>query len=382
MGIRNQAVVRAALCLAWLFGRNSTIRAEDDVLATQPASAATQPVELPSNASAPAAGYKPMPGPWAVELMGEFLLDDPKRGRPVPLRIRFPRASAARPGPFPIVIFSHGAGGSGDAFAELSERWASHGYVVVHPTHSDSIKLRRQRGERIDNLREELSQITRRVDLFDRRADVVLILDSLDEIERAIESTDAAEDGRAPDVRLLDRDRIAIAGHSAGALTAQTMAGVRFYGRGRGGAGRSFADPRIRAAVVISGQGLTRPAFREDSWRDITIPMLVIAGSRDVTAVSNETPQSRRHPFEYASPGDKYLAYIDGATHGSYVGKRTAGAIDEDPPDNIDYITDMVGFTTLAFVDAYLRKESTARAWLNSDAPSRLAGGRTEFRSK
>lgn len=326
--------------------------------------------------------YKPDAGPFRVAA-ADFELRAGKREKTLPIKVRWPAgpratgpAPTTQPAAFPLVVFSHGAGGASDAFPQLSRHWASHGYVVVHPTHSDSIKLRRTRGERLGGGRDAARQVVRGVRPEERVEDVKLVLDAIAQIEARI----AARGGPAVHI---DRDRIAVAGHSAGALTTQMIAGLRFTGRGRLLLGdRDFSDPRVRAAIVISGQGLGRPALAADSWQRIRIPMMVYAGSADYSPVSDETPAGRRHPFEYAPPGDKYLVYIEGATHGSYQGRLAARAIGERPPANTRYITDVVAFGTLAFLDAYLREDAEARAYLGSDRLTEHPGGRLEFLRK
>ena len=41
-------------------------------------------------------------------------------------------------GPWPVVIFSHGLGGSREGYGFLGQRWAEHGYVSIHPDHPGS----------------------------------------------------------------------------------------------------------------------------------------------------------------------------------------------------------------------------------------------------
>lgn len=326
--------------------------------------------------------YRRETGPYSV-VMKDIRLKDARRGREIEVRVRGPRPPAASTLTLPMVIFSHGAGGDSGAFPELCAHWASHGYVVVNPTHSDSVRLRRQQGERLTPGGGSVAQqIVRRVNLLDRRDDIRLILDSLPQIEAELAEANPAGTG-APGGRCrIDRERIAMAGHSAGAMTTQALAGVTFYGRAGGGEGLRFAEPRLKAFLVISGQGLGRPAFRKDSWKAIRAPMLVIAGSEDRSPVSDEKPEGRKDPYLYAPPGDKYLVFIEGATHGSYAGKQVVRALGEKPPSNIGYITDVTAFSTLAFLDAYLKDDREARRYLQSDALTRYPGGKTEYRRK
>lgn len=335
------------------------------------------PATMPASRPAPFA-YKKSHGPYDVVVVKELLIPDARRGASLQVCVRGPRLGVVTSSPLPLVVFSHGAGGSSDAFPELCEHWASHGYVVVNPTHSDSVKRRRQQGERFDGGGDVAQQVVGGVNLLDRRADVKLILDSLDRIEEAL----AEAGGRDAGVLRIDRERIAMAGHSAGAMTTQALAGVKFYGRRAGASGFGFAEPRLKAFIVLSGQGLGRPIFRKESWSEIHKPMLVIAGSEDRSPVSDESPEGRRHPYEYAPPGDKYLVFIEGATHGSYAGKEITRVLGEKPPNNIGYITDVTAFSTLAFLDAYLKDDAAARAYLSGDAIARYPGGRTDCRHK
>ena len=56
--------------------------------------------------------YTPGPGPLQVRDSGEFLLHEESRGKDLPVRVRAPEPTEDAPGPFPLVVFSHGMGGS------------------------------------------------------------------------------------------------------------------------------------------------------------------------------------------------------------------------------------------------------------------------------
>ncbi len=337
-------------------------------------------------AQSPPGEYRPGPGMHDA-VYADIALQDTRRGVDVPVRVRWPRVVGEMAGPAPLVIFSHGAGGSGEAFGDLTEHWATHGYVVALPTHADSVQARRRRGEDVSGLRDDPRAVLRGVDDLDRRADVALVLDSITELERTT--------GLA-----IDRGRIAMAGHSAGAFTTQMLAGVKVGIPAEAGAGaapherarararergalRSLGDARVRAAIVISGQGLTNPALSERSWEGVSIPLLVIAGSADVSPLEDgATPASRRDPYEYAPPGGKHLLFIEGATHSSYAGRRTSRLTGETPPTNVDAITSLVSFSTTAFLDAHLRADPEAREYLRSGEAASFPGAGVEWRSK
>src|SRR5512146_2090424 len=87
--------------------------------------------------------YRAAPGPFAVETVNEIILHDAKRNKDLAVFVSYPKGD----GKFPVIIFSHGAMGSGDMGFPIVRHWTSYGYVVLCPTHDDSLKLRRTRGE-------------------------------------------------------------------------------------------------------------------------------------------------------------------------------------------------------------------------------------------
>ncbi|GMU82614.1 MAG: hypothetical protein AMXMBFR47_24850 [Planctomycetota bacterium] len=366
-----------------------SLAAAQDAPATRPASApATQAVSTRPAASQPAskpardyklnrqAGYKLEPGPYQVGADLKFSIFDKPRGRRVPLIIRYPKG-APKDKLLPLIIFSHGAGGSAAAFPQLSDHWASHGYVVVHPTHSDSLQLRRKEGESLSDIREDPRNLLKTVKPLDRLADIKLILDSIDKIEEHLPALKDAEGNG-----LIDRKRIGLAGHSAGAYTTQIAIGAKIRGPRARSPLRNLVDDRITAGILISGQGTTNRSFDKDSWADIRRPMMVFAGSLDRSPISDETPESRREPFEFAPPGDKYLVYIDGATHSSYAGKATSRMLGEKPTTDLAVITETVSAATTAFWDLYLKQDLDARKYLHSAELTTLSDGAAEYKRK
>src|SRR5438132_3551039 len=82
------------------------------------------------------AAYKLADGPFAVATIDESI-HDLKRTQDLPVRFLVPKSA----GLFPVIVFSHGAGGSGKNYFGLTAFWATHGYVVIQPTHNDSVAL-------------------------------------------------------------------------------------------------------------------------------------------------------------------------------------------------------------------------------------------------
>jgi hypothetical protein len=153
---------------------------------------------------------------------------------------------------------------------------------------------------------------------------------------------------------------------------------------------RSVGDARVKAGIIISGGGLNHRMLTKESWDELAVPILTITGSNDVAAVGNETPESRRHSFEHSRGQGKggppaYLLWIDGATHSSYAGKAGRRVGDAGPSDGLDLVMTVKATTatTQAFLDAFVRSNPEARAYL--DDPERtgaLTDGKAELRAK
>ena len=280
-------------------------------------------------------------------------LQDAKRSKLLTIRVTYPQA----PGRYPLIVFSHGAGGSGDNYLELTRHWAEHGYVVVQPTHIDSRRaLGRMPGP------DELSR------WGERPLDVSLVLDSLDTVEQ-----------RLGIVGRIDRERIGVGGHSMGAQTSQLIGGV-LPGSATPYARTRFRDERADAILVLSGQGAGRE-FDERSWKGLLPPMLVITGTNDTSVSAGRDSNWRREPFDRAPPGSKYLLFIDGAYHGfgGISGARSAGA--NAGPPNPAHVA-MVKASTLRFWDAYLKGDKAAMQALGTDRIAAEWGGQATMASK
>lgn len=322
----------------------------------------------------------------------DVTMHDERRGKDIELRVRIPRPAAGKSAPtegWPLVVFSHGAGGSRDAFPDLLEFWGSHGYATIAITHEDSLLLKRRRGEG-QSLRELMTEKGRRelrnsVDLGGRVADCSLVLDRLEQISAAV----VKGGGQA---FTIDGSKLAIAGHSAGAFTTQLVAGVKVRAAGVGKRGLGFtsvADDRFKAAIVISGQGTTSKILGDEAWSDVKVPMFVIGGSLDASppGMGPETPESRKHPFEYSRGVARggpaaYLLYIEGATHSSYSGKSVSALRRDEPATDVAEIGESVRSGTTLFLDTHLKHDDEAKKTLESDTLKQSIPGKVTYERK
>jgi len=146
----------------------------------------------------------PGSGPYHVLTVERIVLHDAARKKDLPLKIYYPDAA----GPFPVIIFSHGALASKDCYSALGQYWASFGYVSIHPSHGDSIADSGYRG----TLREAISDPAA---WKNRPEDVSFIIDSFADLERLVPQLKGQ----------LDFRHIGVGGHSFGAYTAALIGG-------------------------------------------------------------------------------------------------------------------------------------------------------------
>ena len=244
------------------------------------------------------------------------VLPAPDRGEDLRVRVSAPATGRD----LPVVVLSHGFGWSMDGYGPLADHWAAHGFVVVQPTHLDSRTL-------------ALPPDDPRTPLIWRWrvADLTHVLDRLDAVEAAVPGLA----GR------LDRDRIAVAGHSWGGQTASMLLGARVLDAA-GRPGEDLSDRRVSAGVLLAtpgsgGADLTPFAaehfpFMNPDFARMTTPALVVAGDQDRSALSVRGPDWFADPYRL-SPGGKSLLTLFGAEHslGGIVGHGAAETTDESP---------------------------------------------------
>jgi predicted dienelactone hydrolase len=296
------------------------------------------------------AAYKDQLGPYKVKSIERLVLTDAKRKKDLQLRIHYPDGS----GPFPLIVWSHGAGGSKDNYLTLMQHWASYGYVTIQPTHSDSRSLAAKFSDSVSFR-----------DWQSRPADISFILDSLSEIEV---KEPALKD-------LIDGKRIGVGGHSFGANTAQLIGGARAF---PGGGDKSFEEPRALAVMLLSGQG-PGEMLTEKSWSNFKKPMFVMSGSADGPTRTGQPAEWRKKPYELSPPGDKYLVWVDGLDHGyGGISGWNFNPKNKPNPDHVRYTK----IATMAYWDAYLKDSHEARTYLESDKLTSLSSGAVHLEHK
>ncbi|HTO01430.1 MAG TPA: dienelactone hydrolase family protein [Microthrixaceae bacterium] len=175
----------------------------------------------------------PLP-PFEVTTTSETLVDSSratnatasqpeKPSRTLVTTIIYPDA----PGPFPLIVFSHGLTGSPDRHTELSSAWARQGYVVAMP------KFPLTNAANPD-------AVSSAGDVANQPGDVSFVIDQM---------IAASADEDSPLHGKVMKDRIGVAGHSLGGATT--------YGVVQNDCCR---DDRIDATIIMSGIMLLDPA--------------------------------------------------------------------------------------------------------------------------
>jgi pimeloyl-ACP methyl ester carboxylesterase len=197
----------------------------------------------------------------------DFDWHDAPRQRALPVRLYLPRSAGPR-ARVPLVVFSHGIGGSRRGYSWLQEALA-----------------------RVHDLRAALDRLL------------------------------ASEIGeRVDDTRLL------AAGHSYGANTTLLAAGARVQREGRV---LDLAEPRLRAALLISAP----PFYGEDSMSDIlagvTLPTLHVTATEDVIRIPGYYSDASDRLALYQAIGSrrKWLAVFEGGSHSMFTDRQASGGL-------------------------------------------------------
>ncbi len=195
--------------------------------------------------------------------------------------------------PYPLVVFSHGMSSESVLYAWTIERIASYGFVVIAPDHKE-----RNGPGTPDYPRTALARPVT--------------------ISKTIDYAAMLTAAKGPLAGMINMDKVAVAGHSQGGSTALASAGARMdmvqyaalcakvisdspsayqtmctpptdvvvkemakilkLDSVPTGLWPSLSDPRIDAAISISGDGFT---FNEKGLAELTVPLLTMGGTSD-----------------------------------------------------------------------------------------------------
>jgi predicted dienelactone hydrolase len=279
-----------------------------------------------------------------------------------PHRQRAVRNAASRPGSYPLILYSHGSGGSRRMATFLCTHLCSHGYIVAALDHSETVAAELARTEA-----ETEAQRADRVQAWiaNRVPDLCFLLDHL------LNSGTGSAEARA------DPALIGMVGYSFGGWAVLAAPEV---------------ESRIRAVVALAPGGSSQPkpgiipAKLTFAWnRDV--PTLYLAGENDIF-----TPLSGMYELFARTRAPKQMVILHRADHMHFIddveqnhemvrAMQWTGALAW-VPNEIRPITELssgeeahlfVRGLALCHMDAVLRRVEAARLFLQGNIESELA---------
>ena len=273
----------------------------------------------------------------------DLTVRDAARNREIPVRIYLPANEKAEP----VVLFSHGLGGSRAGGEYLGEQWAARGYVAVfvqHPGSDDAVWKEAASEERMAALRRAVSL----ENFLLRVRDIPAVLDQLEPWNKS-----------GPLAGRMDLTKIGMSGHSFGAATTEAVSGETFAV-----SGTKLNDPRIRAAVIMS-PSTPVSTTAEQAFGAVKVPWLLMTGTKDNAPIGLADVKSRLTVYPALRGAPKYQVVLNNAEHSAFTDRALPG---DREPRNPNHHRVILALST-AFWDAYLRGDKDALAWLNGAGP-------------
>lgn len=256
--------------------------------------------------------------------------------------------------PYPLLIFSHGYGGGGIGSVFFTEALAARGWIVVCPDHHDRHSAVRIRTGQVENFdRSGLLRHGKEI-AASGPADRYKYQYRLDEMRIAL-------DGMLNSVlfaNLIDRDRIAVGGHSFGGFAALGLSGTI----------KERHDPRIKAIVLFS-TGAGGYLFRDDELASVRVPSMLFMGERekDQTRGTQTMAQLSARIFRNMSV-PKYFLTVKGASHFSF--NNSFGTdFRAKLLSGTDQQFDVIRRYSIAFLEKYVAGRTSAEHLLEQNDP-------------
>ena len=235
----------------------------------------------------------------------DMLWTDADRHRVIPVRLYWP-AGASAATPVPLVVFSHGLGGSRTGYSYLGRYWASQGFASLHVQHagSDRAVWSGNFFTLFGNVRTAASE----ANALDRARDVSFAITSM------LNSKDFSAQ--------INADAIAVAGHSYGANTAMLIGGATVV---RDGKPLTLRDKRVKALILISAPPFTGEGDMNKILGPIKMPTLHITGTEDIIRVPGyySDVADRVAVYDAVASPSKLLTVFKGATHSIFTDRSS-----------------------------------------------------------
>ncbi|MCV2358945.1 hypothetical protein LNV08_08120 [Paucibacter sp. TC2R-5] len=246
---------------------------------------------------------------------------DGARQRAVPARLYWPAQTAQtkqtnrHAAGVPLIVFSHGIGGSRRGYSYLGAYWAAQGYATLHVQHVGS-----DRALWLGNpfgLVGRLQDAAKETEALSRVADMRFALDQL---------------LKGPHGAQIDAERVIAAGHSYGANTVMLLSGAQVQRQGV--VMDQLRDPRFKAAIIISAPPFYGETERTaEILKPITIPTLHITSTEDVIVIPGYHSDARDRIAVFNATGSaaKSLVVFEGGSHSMFTDRAGTGGVALNP---------------------------------------------------
>ncbi len=207
-------------------------------------------------------------------------------------------------GPYPLLVFSHGYGGSGLSSVFFTEALAARGWIVACPDHHDPHSAVRIRtGQRKDLDRAGFLREVMEIGASGP-AERGKYLYRLDEMQLVMGRMLSSETFGP----LIDKGRLAVGGHSFGGFTALGICGTI----------PERHEPRVKAVLLFS-TGAGSYLFTEEELAAVRIPSMLFMGEKEQEQLrgSRSMLELQTRIFRNMSP-PKYFLVVKGGTHFSF----------------------------------------------------------------
>jgi dienelactone hydrolase len=301
---------------------------------------------VPARSQETPSAAAPVPSASAAYRTLDYDWLDAPRERLVPVRLYLPDAASADQ-PVPLVVFSHGIGGSRAGYSYLGRFWASQGYASLHLQHVGS-----DRNLWFGNPFEMVARLqgaAQDTEAVARVRDLSFALDRLLGSELAPR---------------LDAQRIVAAGHSYGANTTLLAAGARVQ---RNGERLELRDARIKAAIVLSAPPFYGEASPQQILGSIRVPSLHVTATEDIIRIPGyySGADDRVAVFDATGSARKTLAVFAGGSHSIFTDRAGTGGAQLNPQ-----VKEATRVLSLAFLNSVFKGDEDAlTAW-----PKQFAG--------
>lgn len=324
------------------------------------------------------------PGPFETRQEALTFQDATRGNRQIDALLYTPQTSDGKKAP--LVVLSHGLGGSEKTLGYLAQHLASQGYAVLALNHpgSDATAVRQEESRAFEQLlrkqglnepviqqlsqegisRAEFSKALNKLNVPEEEANRLLRQSQTAVSEALLGNNPTNWANRPQDVSFvldelekkaqrdpafaqrIDLENIAAAGHSYGSYTAMALAGAQVN---MPNGWQSFRDERIKAAFILSPVGYEdgrAGPFVPESFSTIQTPLFGIAGAE-------ENPAYRSQPVRLGPDQDSSYMWILNERHHESFGNS-----------GDEQTQRMVRGAASVFLGAYLRNDPANQAIL------------------